>query len=107
MNSISKNKKLLNLRLVIIKKYIKYFLQKVTLQVGLKKFLWSQKLKMLFRGAILLMILMFYENKFQKPNQEEFRKEKVVIGQDNKLYVKWKGYDNWFNIWIDKKDIFI
>ena len=39
MNSISKNKKLLNLRLVIIKKYIKYFLQKVTLQVGLKKFL--------------------------------------------------------------------
>ena len=50
---------------------------------------------------------MFYENKFQKPNQQEFRKGKVVIGQDNKLYVKWKGYDNWFNIWIDKKDIFI
>ena len=49
---------------------------------------------MLFRGAILLMILMFYENKFQKTNQQEFRKEKVVIGQDNKLYVKWKGYDN-------------
>ena len=49
---------------------------------------------MLFRGAIVLMILMFYENKFQKPNQQEFRKEKLVIGQDNKLYVKWKGYDN-------------
>ena len=21
----------------------------------------------------------------------------------DKLYVKWKGYDNWFNSWIDKK----
>ena len=23
----------------------------------------------------------------------------------DKLYVKWKGYDNLFNSWIDKKDI--
>ena len=23
----------------------------------------------------------------------------------NKLYVKWKGYDNPFNSWIDKKDL--
>ena len=23
----------------------------------------------------------------------------------NKLYVKWKGYNNSFNSWIDKKDI--
>ena len=23
----------------------------------------------------------------------------------NKLYVKWKGYDNSFNSWIDKNDI--
>ena len=23
----------------------------------------------------------------------------------DKLYVKWKGYDNSFNSWIDKKDI--
>ena len=22
-----------------------------------------------------------------------------------KLYVKWKGYKNWFNTWVDKKDI--
>ena len=22
-----------------------------------------------------------------------------------KLYVKWKGYDNLFNRWIDKKDL--
>ena len=23
----------------------------------------------------------------------------------NKLYVKWKGYDNRFNSWFDKKDL--
>ena len=23
----------------------------------------------------------------------------------DKLYAKWKGYNNSFNIWIDKKDI--
>ena len=23
----------------------------------------------------------------------------------DKMYVKWKGYDNSFNRWIDKKDI--
>ena len=23
----------------------------------------------------------------------------------DKLYVKWKGYDNSFNSWIDKKDL--
>ena len=23
----------------------------------------------------------------------------------NKLYVKWKGYNNSFNSWIDKKDL--
>ena len=25
--------------------------------------------------------------------------------KNSKLYVKWKGYDNSFNSWIDKKDI--
>ena len=29
---------------------------------------------------------------------------KVIKGKGNKLYVKWKGYNNSFNIWIDKKD---
>ena len=31
--------------------------------------------------------------------------EKVVKKKGNKLYVKWKGYDNSFNNSIDKKDI--
>ena len=40
----------------------------------------------------------------QKPNQKEFRVEEVIKREDDKLYVKWKGYDNSFNSWIDKKE---
>ena len=39
----------------------------------------------------------------QKTNQEEFRIQKVIKKKGDKLYVKWKGYDNSFNSWIDKK----
>ena len=46
----------------------------------------------------------FYQNKFQKTNQKDFRIEKVTKRKRDKLYVKWKGYDNSFNSWIDKKD---
>ena len=42
---------------------------------------------------------------YEKELQEEFRIEKVIRRKGNKLYVKWKGYDNSFNSWIDKKDI--
>ena len=45
----------------------------------------------------------FYEKELQKTNQE-FRIEKVIKRKGNMLYVKWKGYDNSFNSWIDKKD---
>ena len=31
--------------------------------------------------------------------------EKVIRRKGNNLYVKWKGYDNRFNSWIDKKDL--
>ena len=47
----------------------------------------------------------FYEKELQKTNQEEFRIEKVIRRNGDKLYAKWKGYDNLFNSWIDKKDI--
>ena len=46
----------------------------------------------------------FYENELQK-DQKEFRIEKVLTKKGDKLYVKWKGYDNSFNSWIDEKDI--
>ena len=47
----------------------------------------------------------FYEKELQKTNQKEFRIEKVIKRKGNKLYVKWKGYNNYFNIWIDKNDL--
>ena len=47
----------------------------------------------------------FYEKKLRKTNQEKFRIEKVLRRKGNKLFVKWKEYDNFFNSWIGKKDI--
>ena len=47
----------------------------------------------------------FYEKELRKTNQQEFRIEKVIKRKGDKLYVKWKGYDNSFNSWIDKKDL--
>ena len=47
----------------------------------------------------------FMNIKLQKTDQKEFRIEKVLKRKGDKLYVKWKGYDNSFNSWIDKKDI--
>ena len=44
----------------------------------------------------------FYEKELQKTSQEKFRIEKVIKRKGDKLYVKWKGYDNLFNSWIDK-----
>ena len=39
----------------------------------------------------------FYEKVLQKIDQQEFRIEKVIKKKGDKLYVKWKGYDNSFN----------
>ena len=47
----------------------------------------------------------FYEKELQKANQKQFRFEKVIKRKENKLYVKWKEYNNSFNSWIDKKDL--
>ena len=40
----------------------------------------------------------FYEKELQRTTQEKFRVEKVMKRKADKLYVKWKGYDNSFNI---------
>ena len=47
----------------------------------------------------------FYGKKLQKKNETEFRVEKVIKRKDDKQYVKYKGYDNSYNILIDKKDV--
>ena len=47
----------------------------------------------------------FYEKELQKTSQEKFRIEKVLKRKSDKLYVKWKGYDDSFNSWFDKEDL--
>ena len=42
----------------------------------------------------------FYEKELQKPSQKKFRIEKVLKRKGDKLYVKWKGYNNRFNSWM-------
>ena len=39
----------------------------------------------------------FYEKELQQIDRQEFRIEKVIKKKGDKLYVKWKGYDNSFN----------
>ena len=41
-----------------------------------------------------------------KKNETEFTNENVIRKKGDKLYAKWKGYDNSFNNWLDKQDIF-
>ena len=47
----------------------------------------------------------FYEPELQKTSQELFRIEKVIKRGKNKSLVKWKGYSDDFNSWVDNKDI--
>ena len=38
----------------------------------------------------------FYKKEFQKVNQKEFKVEKVIKRKGDKIYVKWKGYNSFF-----------
>ena len=80
-------RKVLNLKLVVILEYqnIKIFLQKVAFQIYLKKFLWLQKLKILYRGPWTYVIsdlngeeivLIFHKKELRKTNRKEFREIK-------------------------------
>ena len=88
--------KIQNSKLFICLEYqnIKIFFQNATLQIGRKKYLWSGKLKTLFRGHIISdlkgedIVGTFYENKLQETNSKEFRIEKVIKRKGDKFYVK-------------------
>jgi len=49
----------------------------------------------------------FYEQELQKTSQEVFRIGKVVKKGKTKSLVKWKGYPESFNSWVDNKDLII
>ena len=46
----------------------------------------------------------FHEKELEKTKQQKFRIEKVIKKIGDNLYVEWKGCDNSFISWIDKKD---
>ena len=49
----------------------------------------------------------FYEKEFQKTKNStgEYIIEKILKTNENKMYVKWRGYLNNFNSWVDKNDV--
>jgi len=47
----------------------------------------------------------FYEQELQKTTQEMFRIEKVIRRKGDKSLVKWVGYPDEFNSWVDNKDL--
>ena len=96
---------------VRISKYKNIFANVFTLNCSEEVFV-IKKVKKLCQGPMLLMIFMeknfferFTKKNCKKTNQKEFRIEKVIKRKDDKLCVKWKGHNNSFNSWIDKKDI--
>ena len=47
----------------------------------------------------------FYEPELQKTKQQVFRIEKIIKKEKGKSLVKWKGYSDKFNSWVDNKDL--
>ena len=49
----------------------------------------------------------FYEKELQKTKNTtgEYIIEKIIKTRNDKLFVKWRGYNNSFNSWIDKNNI--
>ena len=52
-----------------------------------------------------MLLVILKETELWKTNKKEFRAEKVIKRKNHKLYVKWKGYNNYFNSWTDKRDV--
>ena len=49
----------------------------------------------------------FYEKELQKSKNTtgEYIIEKILKTKGNKIFVKWRGYSNNFNSWIDKNNV--
>ena len=94
INKMTSEIEIRNLKLMVMLKYENIYIY-IFLQIELKKFLWLKKLKIQWRGHILLVTLMqrklserFTKNELQKANQKVFRIKKVIKKKHDKLYVK-------------------
>ena len=47
----------------------------------------------------------FMKKNYKELIKKSFRIEKVLERKGDKLYIKWKGYHNSFNRWINKKHL--
>jgi len=47
----------------------------------------------------------FYEQELQKTNQQVYRIEKIIRKHGDKSLVKWFGYPQSFNSWVENKDL--
>jgi hypothetical protein len=47
----------------------------------------------------------FYEQELQVTNQEVFRIERIIRRKGNMSLVKWVGYPDSFNSWVNNKDL--
>ena len=47
----------------------------------------------------------FYEPELQKTEQQVFKIEKIIKKEKGRSFVKWKGYSDKFNSWVDNKDL--
>ena len=60
---------------------------------------------------MIIMVKKLLELFMKKPWKKQVNKNKktrienLIKKNENKLYVKWRDYDNSFNNWIDIKDI--
>ena len=45
----------------------------------------------------------FMKKNCKRKIKKSWKIEKVIKKKGGKIYVKWKGYDNSFNSWIEKK----
>ena len=108
------NKKFLNLKLVTTLEFFKIkniFAKRYTTNWSREVFVVS-KIKNTVLWTYVVSALngqlitgSFYEKKLQKTSQEKLRIGKVLKRKSDKLYLKWKGYDNSFNSWINEKEL--
>ena len=47
--------------------------------------------------------VVFMRKNYKRLIRKSLGLKKVIKRKEKKLYVKWKGYNNSFNSWIDKK----
>ena len=47
----------------------------------------------------------FMKKNYKRLINKNLKQKKVVERKGDRLHVKWKGYNNLFNSWINKKDL--